>query len=164
MGDPEHTGGDALNVMGLSINGPGRSWRKPLVASITKNRQGQPCDQNSTPTRWNTLTPSTKLMHYGRTIEGCHNEFAVTSTAPRALAPSPRTATGRTQRVVLGLTPNPKNETCKFPARETNPYQDEWEDLLDIRNDKPYNEAERGALASQVCNAHGRAHRSCDMG
>ena len=27
------------------------------------------------------------------------------------------------------------------------------DDLLDaIRNDKPYNEAERGALASQVCN------------
>ena len=37
--------------------------------------------------------------------------------------------------------------------RESNPYQDEWEDLLDaIRNDKPYNEAERGALSSQVCN------------
>jgi hypothetical protein len=34
---------------------------------------------------------------------------------------------------------------------EGNPYQNEWNDLIDaIRNDKPYNEAERGVMASAV--------------
>jgi len=34
---------------------------------------------------------------------------------------------------------------------ERNPYRNEWNDLVDaIRNDQPYNEAERGALASMV--------------
>ncbi len=36
-------------------------------------------------------------------------------------------------------------------AEEGNPYQNEWNDLVDaIRNDKPYNEAERGVMASAV--------------
>ena len=37
------------------------------------------------------------------------------------------------------------------PTRETNPYQDEWEHLMDaIKNDKPFNEVERGVKASVV--------------
>jgi hypothetical protein len=35
------------------------------------------------------------------------------------------------------------------PITETNPYQDEWEHLMDaIRNNKPYNEVDRGVAAS----------------
>jgi predicted dehydrogenase len=35
--------------------------------------------------------------------------------------------------------------------KERNPYQNEWNDLVDaIRNDKPFNEAERGVMASAV--------------
>ena len=38
-----------------------------------------------------------------------------------------------------------------FPQPETNPYQLEWDDLIDaIRKDKPYNEVQRGAEASLV--------------
>ena len=34
---------------------------------------------------------------------------------------------------------------------ESSPYQDEWEHLMDaIRNDRPYNEVERGVQASVV--------------
>jgi len=37
------------------------------------------------------------------------------------------------------------------PINETNPYQDEWEHLMDaIRNNTPYNEVERGVMASTV--------------
>ena len=37
------------------------------------------------------------------------------------------------------------------PTSETNPYQDEWERLMDaIKNDKPHNEVERGVQASVV--------------
>ena len=39
----------------------------------------------------------------------------------------------------------------KSPRDQGNPYQNEWNDLVDaIRNDKPYNEAERGVEASLV--------------
>jgi hypothetical protein len=39
----------------------------------------------------------------------------------------------------------------KFPQPEPNPYQLEWDDLIEaIRQDKPYNEAKRGAEASLV--------------
>ncbi len=38
-----------------------------------------------------------------------------------------------------------------FPQPEPNPYQLEWDDLIEaIRNDKPYNEVKRGAEASLV--------------
>jgi hypothetical protein len=38
-----------------------------------------------------------------------------------------------------------------FPQPEQSPYQLEWDDLIDaIRQNKPYNEAERGAIASLV--------------
>ena len=37
------------------------------------------------------------------------------------------------------------------PSNETNPYQNEWNDLVDaIRDDKPFNEAKRGVEASVV--------------
>ncbi len=38
-----------------------------------------------------------------------------------------------------------------YPQPEANPYQLEWDHLIDaIRNDKPYNEVERGVKASIV--------------
>ncbi len=41
--------------------------------------------------------------------------------------------------------------TSKVAPHETNPYINEWNDLLDaIRNDKPYNEVKRGVQASVV--------------
>ena len=39
------------------------------------------------------------------------------------------------------------------PQPESDPYQNEWDDLIDaIINDKPYNEVPRGVQASQVSN------------
>jgi hypothetical protein len=41
--------------------------------------------------------------------------------------------------------------TWAYPQPEKNPYQLEWDHLIDaIRKDKPYNEARRGAEASLV--------------
>lgn len=41
----------------------------------------------------------------------------------------------------------------EVPRDQRNPYQNEWEDLLDaIRDDKPYNEAKRGIEATMVSN------------
>ena len=41
--------------------------------------------------------------------------------------------------------------TWAFPQPEPNPYQLEWDDLIAaIRDDTPYNEVERGVMASAV--------------
>jgi predicted dehydrogenase len=50
---------------------------------------------------------------------------------------------------------NPKRPdmiwTSNVPREEADPYQNEWNDLMDaIRNDKPYNEVKRGVEASLV--------------
>src|SRR4029078_9245997 len=46
---------------------------------------------------------------------------------------------------------DPKQIIWQGPAKEPNPYQLEWDDLIEaIRSDKPYNEVERGAKASLV--------------
>ena len=48
-------------------------------------------------------------------------------------------------------TPTRRTWSGQFPQPEPNPYQLEWDELIDaIRNDKPYNEAKRGAEASLV--------------
>jgi hypothetical protein len=55
-----------------------------------------------------------------------------------------------TNRRELPLAADP-NLVWAFPQPEVSPYQLEWDDLLDaIRNNKPYNEVERGAIASMV--------------
>ena len=46
----------------------------------------------------------------------------------------------------------------QVPPGEGNPYDNEWNDLVDaIRNDKPFNEAERGVMASVVTSLGRRA-------
>ena len=46
----------------------------------------------------------------------------------------------------------------KGPKDELNPYQLEWNDIIDaIRNDKPYNEVKRGVEASLVASMGRRA-------
>jgi hypothetical protein len=45
----------------------------------------------------------------------------------------------------------PENQIWAFPQPEKSPYQWEWDDLVKaIRNDEPFNEAKRGAIASLV--------------
>jgi hypothetical protein len=53
-----------------------------------------------------------------------------------------------------------ENLIWRFPQSAKNPYQWEWQDLLDaIRQDRPYNEARRGAEASLVaCMGRMAAH------
>jgi hypothetical protein len=54
-------------------------------------------------------------------------------------------------RIYKGQEFSRDNLVWAFPQPEPNPYQLEWDDLIDaIRNDKPYNEAKRGAEASLV--------------
>jgi len=98
-----------------------------------------------------TFADGAKLLLDGRNMGGCHDEFAsyahgskgaaIISTAGHAPAKC---------RIYKGqnFTGEP---AWKFAAPEPNPYQLEWNHLIDaIRSDLPYNEVKRGAEASLV--------------
>ncbi len=138
------------------------SW--PIYAQATGGRhyRGNYVDQNlDTYSVEYHFADGTKLWHNGRTINGCHNEFASYAHGTKGLGIfSINGHWPADAQMFRGQTPNPAQRKWRFNKvvngtliKETDPYQDEWDDLLDaIRNDKPYNEADRGAMASQVCN------------
>jgi hypothetical protein len=54
-------------------------------------------------------------------------------------------------RIFKGHAVNRADMTWAFPQPEPNPYQVEWDQLVEaIRQDKPYNEVKRGAEAALV--------------
>jgi len=98
-----------------------------------------------------TFPDGTKLFYNGRAIPGCHNEFAsyVHGSKGAAIVSTSSHAPGRV-RTFKGHHFT-KDELIWGPPEEPNPYQLEWDDLIDaIRNDKPYNEVKRGAESSLV--------------
>jgi predicted dehydrogenase len=111
-----------------------------------------------------TFPDGTRLFFNGRTMAGCRDEFASYAHGSKGsavistLSHSPgmtRIYKGHniprvTKRQDLPLPADP-NLVWAFPQPEKSPYQFEWDDLMDaIRNDKPYNEVQRGAQASLV--------------
>jgi predicted dehydrogenase len=99
-----------------------------------------------------TFDDGAKLMLEGRNIPGCHQEFAsyVHGTKGSAVISSNSHSPARC-RIYKGQKMNRKDVVWAFPQPEPNPYQLEWNHLIDaIRHDKPYNEVKRGAEASLV--------------
>jgi predicted dehydrogenase len=109
-----------------------------------------------------TFPDGAKLLLEGRSMEGCHGEFAsyahgtkgsaVISTSGHFPAKS---------RIFKGQTITRKDLLWHYPPEnEVDPYQLEWEHLVGaIKNNKQYNEAKRGTEASLVtamgrCAAH----------
>ncbi|MCA9091699.1 MAG: gfo/Idh/MocA family oxidoreductase, partial [Planctomycetaceae bacterium] len=123
------------------------------IASGGRHYRGDDIDQNfdSYSVEY-TFADGTKMMLEGRTIFGCHQEFAtfvhgskgsaICSTSSHMPAKS---RIFKNQRMVND------ELVWEFPQPEPNPYQLEWNDLIEaIRNDLPYNEVERGAKSSLV--------------
>jgi hypothetical protein len=99
-----------------------------------------------------TYPDGTKLFYYGRQMSGCHSEFAsyAHGTKGAAIISTSAHYPGKV-RTFDGQHFTKEDLTWAFPQPEPNPYQMEWEDLIEaIRDDKPYNEAKRGAEASLV--------------
>ncbi|NLS94647.1 MAG: Gfo/Idh/MocA family oxidoreductase [Planctomycetaceae bacterium] len=99
-----------------------------------------------------TYPDGTKLFYNGRAMSGCHNEFAsyVHGTKGTAIVSTSAHHPGKV-RTFKDQTLEPGSQIWAFPQPEPNPYQLEWNDLVDaIINDKKYNEVERGATASLV--------------
>ncbi|MFO0928332.1 MAG: Gfo/Idh/MocA family oxidoreductase [Gemmataceae bacterium] len=99
-----------------------------------------------------TFADGAKLFVGARGINGCHQEFASYADGTKGLAVISSAAHSPAKcRIYKGFEPRRDQLVWAFKGPEPNPYQLEWEHLLDaIRNDRPYNEVRRGAEANLV--------------
>ncbi len=134
------------------------SWMKgawPIEAHCVGGRhhRGNAVDQNldSYAVEY-TYPDGTKLFYNGRNMEGCKGGFSsyVHGTKGSGIVSTNSHTPGKV-RTFKGHIMERENMLWAYPQPEQSPYQLEWDDLIDaIRNNKPYNEAERGAKASLV--------------
>lgn len=104
-----------------------------------------------------TYEDGSKFFFYGRNSAGCHNEFSsyVHGTKGCGIISTSGHAPGKC-RTFSGQNFTRRNMTWEFPQPEQNPYQLEWNDLIDaIKKDLPFNEVDRGVYAS-VATSMGR--------
>jgi len=133
-------------------------WMKdawPVQAQATGGRhyRGDAIDQNfDNYSVEYTFADGTKLLLYGRYMPGCHNEFASYAHGSKGAAVISTSAHSPAKcRIYRGQEFVKKDLAWAFPQPEPDPYQLEWDHLIEaIREDKPYNEAKRGAEASLV--------------
>jgi predicted dehydrogenase len=132
-------------------------WMKnawPVKAQATGGRhyRGDCIDQNfDNYSVEYTFADGTKMFLHGRSINGCYEESASFAHGAKgtAIISTAGHMPGRC-RIFKGQDVTKKHDMVwAFPQPEPNPYHMEWEDLIEaIRQDKPYNEAKRGAEAS----------------
>jgi len=134
------------------------SWMKgawPVEAHATGGRhyRGNSLDQNfDNYSIEYTYPDGTKLFYYGRAMDGCKGGFSsyALGTKGTAVISTNSHYPGKV-RTYKGHNMTVENLIWRFPQPEPNPYQLEWDDLIDaIRNDIPYNEVERGAISSMI--------------
>ena len=132
------------------------AWPVRAQASGGRHYRGKNIDQNfDTYSVEYTFADGAKLFLEGRNISGCHQEFAsyAHGTKGSAIISSANHMPAKC-RIFKGQNctlSNHQDIVWRFEAREPNPYQLEWEHLMEaIRKDKPYNEVKRGAEASLV--------------
>jgi predicted dehydrogenase len=99
-----------------------------------------------------TFADGAKLWLDGRNIPGCHDEFASFAHGTKGSAIiSTSSHTPARCRIYRSQQMVPSEMVWRFPPPEPNPYQLEWNHLIEaIRQDKPYNEVKRGVEASLV--------------
>lgn len=129
-------------------------WPVEAKASGGRHYRGDKVDQNfDTYAIEYTFADGTKLFVNGRTIPGCHTEFASYAHGSKGLGViSTASHWPSKARIYKGQKADDKNLAWEYPQPEKhNPYQAEWEHLVAaIRDDQPYNEVERGCMASIV--------------
>ena len=99
-----------------------------------------------------TFPDGTKFFLNSRYMPGCREEFASYAHGTKGSAViSTFMHTPAKCRIFKGQSVTRADMTWAFPQPEPNPYQLEWDHLVDaIRQDKPYNEVKRGTEASLV--------------
>ena len=129
------------------------AWPVQAQASGGRLYRGDNIDQNfDTYEVEYTFADGSKMFLNGRTMPGCHDEFASYAHGSKGLGIiSTASHSPARCRTYKGQKIDKDNLVWAFPQPEPNPYQLEWEDLLEaIRKDTPYNEVKRGAEASLV--------------
>ena len=130
------------------------AWPVEAKASGGRHYRGDMVDQNfDTYSIEYTFEDGAKLYVNGRTIPGCHQEFASYAHGSKGLGIiSSRSHWPSKARIYKGHNEDKNNLVWEFPQPErNNPYQDEWKHLIAaIREDQEYNEVDRGAMASIV--------------
>jgi predicted dehydrogenase len=134
------------------------SWIKgdwPIAAQANGGRhyRGNCIDQNfDNYSVEYTFADGARMFLYGRAINGCYESASSYVQGAKGLGII--TTSGHTQgkcRIYKSQNISKKDLVWAFPQPEPNPYQMEWEDLIEaIRQDKPYNEMQRGVEASVV--------------
>lgn len=129
------------------------AWPVQAIASGGRHYRGNKIDQNfDSYSIEYTFADGTKLFVGGRTIPGCNNDFAtyVHGTKGAAIFSTAGHIPAKS-RVFKGQNFNQDELVWSYKPKEPNPYQQEWDDLIAaIREDKQYNEVERGVQASLV--------------
>jgi predicted dehydrogenase len=99
-----------------------------------------------------TFADGCKLFLNSRYMPGCREEFASYADGTKGSAViSTFMHTPAKCRIFKGHTITRADMTWAFPQPEPNPYQLEWDHLVEaIRQDKPFNEVKRGAEAALV--------------
>jgi predicted dehydrogenase len=101
-----------------------------------------------------TFPDDTKFIMDGRSMIGCEEIYYSYAKGSKGMAIYSKSGDcGMPSSIYKGLSPKKANKVweSKIAPEEQNPYQNEWNDLVDaIRNNKPYNEAKRGVEASLV--------------
>src|SRR2546426_183563 len=101
-----------------------------------------------------TFADGAKFIMDGRCIVGCEPRYYSFAHGSKGAAiVSKHDDCGMPSSIHKGQNPERSNSlwVSKVDSDQQNPYQNEWNDLLDaIRNDKPYNEVKRGVEASLV--------------
>lgn len=101
-----------------------------------------------------TYPDGTKFFFDGRCITGCQKIYSshLHGTKGSGIASSHNDC-GLPSSLYKSQTANPSDQIwiSQIAPDERNPYQNEWNDLMDaVRDDKPYSEVERGVQASLV--------------
>jgi predicted dehydrogenase len=129
------------------------AWPVSAQSSGGRHYRGNNIDQNfdSYSTEF-TFADGAKLLLEGRTMSGCHNQFASYAHGTRGSATI--SANGHTPcrcRTFRGQNIRNADIVWRAAQEEPDPYQLEWNDLLQaIRQNRPYNEVRRGAEASLI--------------
>lgn len=128
-------------------------WPVRAIASGGRHYRGECVDQNfDTYSIEYTFADGTKLFVDGRTMPGCKREFASFAHGTKGLGIiSTASHTPARCRTFAGQNIDNDKMAWAYGPEEANPYQLEWNDLVAaIRDDTPYNEVERGVMASAV--------------
>ncbi len=131
------------------------AWPTKAQALGGRHYRGNSVDQNfDTYSVEYTFPDGTKLIFDGRCMDGCYSDHSSWIHGTKGSA-------------MISIAGHSYNKSCIFKNQDASPdnkdyawkysqpgilhYQKEWNDLIEaIRQDKPYNEVERGAIASLV--------------